>query len=81
MWGKFHAFVVFISCSELRRLNCYAQITEEDFRDTDQKFTVEVELVDFSNDEKAAFPDEVDVDSITGLATLTLRLRADGGRQ
>lgn len=54
----------------------YAQITGEDFRDADSEFVVEVQLVDFSDDEKAAFPDEIDVDATTGLATLTLRLSA-----
>ncbi|GAA4698205.1 hypothetical protein GCM10025781_15350 [Kocuria gwangalliensis] len=54
----------------------YAQITGEDFRDIDSEFIVEVELMDFSDDEKAAFPDEIDVDAAIGLATLTLRLTA-----
>ena len=54
----------------------YAQITAEDFRSTDSEVLVEVELVDFSDDEKAAFPDEIDIDAHTGLATLTLRLSA-----
>lgn len=54
----------------------YAQITGEDFRDADDEFVVEVELVDFSDEEKAAFPDEIDVDANTGRATLTLRLSA-----
>jgi len=54
----------------------YAQITGEDFLDTDQEFVVEVELDTFSDDEKAAFPDEIDVDAISGYSTLTLRLSA-----
>jgi len=54
----------------------YAQITGDDFRDADSEFVVEVELVDFSDDEKAAFPDEIDVDATTGAKTLALRLSA-----
>ncbi|AXK47335.1 ATP-dependent nuclease [Brachybacterium saurashtrense] len=54
----------------------YAQIAGEDFRDADSEFVVEVELVDFSDDEKAAFPDEIDIDAITGARTLALRLSA-----
>lgn len=54
----------------------YAQITGEDFWDSDHEFVVEVELVDFSEDEKAAFPDEIDIDAVTGRAALTLRLSA-----
>ena len=54
----------------------YAQITGADFRDTDSEFVVEIELADFSDDEKAAFPDEINIDAATGLATLTLRLSA-----
>jgi putative ATP-dependent endonuclease of OLD family len=53
----------------------YAQITAEDFRDPESEFVVEVELADFSDDEKAAFPDEIDV-AATGHRTLTLRLSA-----
>lgn len=54
----------------------YAQVTGEDFRDPDHEFVVEVELNGFSDDEKAAFPDEIDIDATTGEATLTLRLSA-----
>lgn len=54
----------------------YAQITAEDFRDPESEFVVQVELADFSDDEKAAFPDEIDVDAATGHITLTLRLTA-----
>lgn len=54
----------------------YAQITAEDFRDAESEFVVQVELADFSDDEKAAFPDEIDVDAATGRTTLTLRLGA-----
>lgn len=54
----------------------YAQITGDDFRDADSEFVIEVELVDFSDEEKAAFPDEIDIDAITGAGTLALRLSA-----
>lgn len=54
----------------------YSQITAEDFRDANQEFVVEVELNDFSDDEKAAFPDEINIDASTGVATVTLRLSA-----
>ncbi|MBC6496369.1 ATP-dependent nuclease [Microbacterium sp. 4-7] len=54
----------------------YSQITAEDFRDTNQEFVVEVELIDFSDDEKAAFPDEINIDASSGIATATLRLSA-----
>lgn len=54
----------------------YAQITAEDFRDIDNEFSVEVELQQFNDDEKAAFPDEIEIDAIAGPPTLTLRLIA-----
>ena len=54
----------------------YAQIKAEDFRDATSEFVVQVELADFSDDEKAAFPDEINVDATTGRTTMTLRLGA-----
>jgi putative ATP-dependent endonuclease of OLD family len=52
----------------------YSQITMEDFRDTNNEFIVEVKLANFSDDEKSAFPDEID--TTTRPASLTLRLCA-----
>lgn len=54
----------------------YAQISGDDFRNPDDAFVVEVDLNDFSDDEKAAFPDEINIDATTGEATLTVRLSA-----
>ncbi|MGY1839119.1 MULTISPECIES: ATP-dependent nuclease [unclassified Modestobacter] len=54
----------------------YAQIAGGDFRSPDKELVIEVELVDFSDDEKATFPDEINVDSRTGVMALTLRLSA-----
>jgi putative ATP-dependent endonuclease of OLD family len=54
----------------------YAQISADDFRNPDESFVVEVELNAFSDDEKAAFPDEINIDATTGEATLTVRLCA-----
>lgn len=54
----------------------YAQIATEDFRDVAAEFVVEVGLADFTADEHAAFPDEINVDPATGLASMTLRLSA-----
>lgn len=50
----------------------YSQITGDDFRHSDQEFVVEVKLEGFSDDERAAFPDEID----TRDGSLTLRLSA-----
>lgn len=50
----------------------YSNVTGDDFRDPYEEFVVEVKLDDFSDDEKAAFPDEID----TRDGTLTLRLSA-----
>lgn len=54
----------------------YAQISSHDFRNPNEALVVEVELVNFSDEEKAAFPDEVNIDATTGEATLTVRLSA-----
>src|SRR5690606_30885058 len=54
----------------------YAQIVAEDFRAADQELVIEVELIDFSTEEEAAFPDEIDVDPVTHVPTMTLRLTA-----
>lgn len=50
----------------------YSHVTGDDFRDSDEELVVEVTLDDFSEDEKAAFPDEIN--TLDG--TLTLRLSA-----
>jgi putative ATP-dependent endonuclease of the OLD family len=54
----------------------YAQIVAEDFRAADQELVIEIELIDFSTEEEAAFPDEIDVDPVTHVATMALRLTA-----
>lgn len=54
----------------------YSQISVQDFREVDAEFVVEVELTSFSDDEIATFPDEINIDAATGMASLTLRLSA-----
>lgn len=53
----------------------YSRITKEDFADPAQAFVVEIDLADFTPDEKAAFPDEILISN--GIPdTLTVRLEA-----
>lgn len=54
----------------------YSQITSEDFRDAAQPLVVEVTLVDFTTDDQAAFPDEINDDPAGGPSTMTVRLTA-----
>lgn len=54
----------------------YAQISAEDFRADDVELVVEAELVDFTADDRAAFPDEINLDPATGNMSLTIRLTA-----
>lgn len=55
----------------------YSQITKDDFRDPTQEFVVEVKLDGYSDDEKAAFPDEIDTPSRSLSLRLTATLDAD----
>lgn len=54
----------------------YAQVKPGDFRDATQPFVIEVDLTDFSDDDKALFPDEIRVDPANGTLSLTIRLAA-----
>lgn len=54
----------------------YAQITADDFRAADVEFVVEAELIDFDDDDRAAFPDEINLDPTTGTTSMTVRLTA-----
>lgn len=52
----------------------YAQLSVEDFRDAASELVAEMTLVEFSRDEQAVFPDEINVDPTTGDASMTIRL-------
>lgn len=52
----------------------YAQVSAEDFRDVAAELVVEVTLVDFTKDERAVFPDEINIDPTSGEASMTIRL-------
>lgn len=54
----------------------YANLSPDDFRDPNQELHFEVELVDFSDDEKTLFVDEIFVDTTTGTRSLTIQLTA-----
>ena len=54
----------------------YSRIAAEDLRAADQPVVIEVDLRDFSDDDKAQFPDEINVDLVSGTSTLTVRLAA-----
>lgn len=54
----------------------YSRITLDDFRDTAVPLVVEVALCDFSVQDKALFPDEIEVDAVTGDTSLMIRLEA-----
>ena len=54
----------------------YSQITSDDFRAPDQDLVIEVALDDFTVDEQATFPDEIDIDPATLVPSMTLRLTA-----
>lgn len=55
----------------------YRSITVDDFRDVAEPLLVEVELTDFSLDERAYFPDEIRVDPANHTTSLTIQLRAE----
>ncbi|MGC2486351.1 MAG: AAA family ATPase [Acidimicrobiales bacterium] len=52
----------------------YTRITPDDFRDKTEPFVVEVGLSDFSDADRALFPDEILVNSSDQTSSLTLRL-------
>ncbi|MFT8788680.1 MAG: AAA family ATPase [Bifidobacterium psychraerophilum] len=54
----------------------YAHISVDDFRDTDQPFIIEGALCDFTETDKALFPDEIHVDPDTNKLRLVIRLAA-----
>jgi len=54
----------------------YARITRADFRDPTVSLVVEVDFHDFTDDDTALFPDEIQVDEKTGESSLTVRLTA-----
>lgn len=54
----------------------YSTLSVDDFRDPDQELRFEVDLVDFTADEKALFVDEIFVDPATGTLSLTIQLTA-----
>ncbi|MBP5802727.1 AAA family ATPase [Microbacterium maritypicum] len=54
----------------------YGNLSADDFRDSDQELRFEVELSNFSKDEKALFADEISTDPTTKSRSLTLQLIA-----
>ncbi|CEI24563.1 AAA family ATPase [Propionibacterium freudenreichii] len=54
----------------------YSKISAEDFRDTTQPFIVEVRIEDFSSDDQALYPDEINVDPTTKTQSMTVQLSA-----
>lgn len=54
----------------------YSQISGEDFRDTGQPLVIEVLIEGFSADDKALYPDEINVDVATGATSMTVQLSA-----
>jgi putative ATP-dependent endonuclease of the OLD family len=54
----------------------YQRVVPEDFRDTEQPFIVEADLVGFEADDEALFPDEISVDPTTADKRMTVRLVA-----
>lgn len=54
----------------------YANLSVDDFRVSTDDLVLEVELTDFSDVEKALFPDEIQVDPATSDSSLTIKLIA-----
>ncbi|MFB8190379.1 ATP-dependent endonuclease [Microbacterium sp. NPDC055988] len=54
----------------------YANLSVDDFRNTEQELRFEIELVDFSPDEKTLFADEIFVDPVTNDRSLAIQLTA-----
>lgn len=54
----------------------YGNLSPDDFRDPGQDLRFEVELADFSQDEKTLFADEIHVDPATNERSLTIQLTA-----
>lgn len=52
----------------------YSNLTIDDFRAVDQPLIVEVELSEFSDEEKGLFPDEIHIDPASGDSSLTIQL-------
>lgn len=54
----------------------YSRITKDDFAEPKNPFVIEVDLTDFSLDEQAAFPDEIQIGKEQNPSILTIRLEA-----
>jgi len=54
----------------------YTNISTADFRDESQPFVVEADLEEFSDGDRALYPDEIQIDPATGSELLTVRLSA-----
>lgn len=54
----------------------YSRISADDFRAPDQPFVIEGTLADFTDVDKALFPDEIHVDPNTNPSRLVIRLTA-----
>lgn len=54
----------------------YSSLGADDFRDPDLDLRFELELADFSDDEKSLFADEIQVDPATSERSLTIQLTA-----
>lgn len=54
----------------------YSRISVNDFRDSDQPFVIEGTLSDFTDVDKALFPDEISVDPSTNSSSLLIKLVA-----
>lgn len=54
----------------------YQRVESGDFRLKDEPLVIEGDLVDFSTNDEALFPDEITVDATTGVKKLTIRLEA-----
>ncbi|GAT86054.1 hypothetical protein CVCC1112_714 [Paenarthrobacter nicotinovorans] len=54
----------------------YSRISVDDFRVPDQPFVIEATLTDFTDKDRALFPDEIWVDPVTNTSHLVVRLTA-----
>jgi len=54
----------------------YSRISADDFRDPNQPFVIEAQLEEFTDEDRALFPDEINIDPITGRASLIVQLSA-----
>lgn len=54
----------------------YSRISPDDFRDRDQPLIIEIDIMGFTGDDKALFPDEITITSAAPGESLTIRLAA-----